>query len=216
MAERKQDARVERANEMDNAVHEAEHATNLAVEHSGTATQMQDQGKQAEYDRAMAQRSDANRRALQAELRRIKAVTGNDPDVTWVVSNRVDDRPALYEVDDRHPSGNAYVAGSTPDFVFRTPAVLRLLNEGVLVEVPEPKDGPKKPLVVAAPTVGMTAAAQPGQPIRLGRALDPDLFDPGAREQVKAQQEGKPQEVAVPYGVVVPPAVAPERDTVRR
>lgn len=105
----------------------------------------------------------------------------------WVLSNRLDDRTVLWERDAAHPGGEAFVAGATPAYVGRTGAIEGLLRDGLLIEVPEPKDGPKKPLVgeVAAPEA---QADVPGQAVRLGRTLDPDLF-PTTPESVKKQQD---------------------------
>lgn len=133
----------------------------------------------------------------------------------WVVSNRVDDRVVLWERDPQHPGGEAFVGGSAPAEVGRTGEVERLLHAGLLLEVPEPQDGPKKPLPAAA-VQPAEAAAAPGQVTRLGRALDPDLFPQSAIAQAEKQQEKLPDELPVPAGAVVPPLPAPEREARRR
>lgn len=132
----------------------------------------------------------------------------------WVMSNRVDDRVALFERDPAHPGGEAFVGGAGVAQVGRTTRVVTLLRDGLLVEVPEPPDGPKKP--VATPAVADPAPAnQPGQPIALGRTPDPELFGEKVGQVTKAQ-ERLPDEVPVPGGVVVPPEPAPARETRRR
>jgi hypothetical protein len=134
----------------------------------------------------------------------------------WVLSNRVDDRVVLWERDPAHPDGGeAFVAGSTPAFVGRTGTVERLLQQGLLLEVPEPKDGPKKPTPIG-PSVAGVAAAMPGQATRLGRTPDPDLFPSDAIAKVEQRQEELPDEVPVPAGTVVPQAPTSERETRRR
>lgn len=52
------------------------------------------------------------------------------PKTQWVVSNRDDERVALWDPDDVHPGGYAWVAGKVPDEVAMTPDVaLKLRNE---------------------------------------------------------------------------------------
>lgn len=134
----------------------------------------------------------------------------------WVLSNRIDDRVVLFERDPAHPDGGeAFVAGGTPALVGRTGEVSRLLQQGLLVEVPEPRDGPKKPVSIGPVDAGV-AGAMPGQVARLGRKLDPDLFPQSAIEKVEARQEQLPTEMPVPAGTVVPQAPASERETRRR
>jgi hypothetical protein len=132
-----------------------------------------------------------------------------------VLSNRADDRVVLWERDPRHPGGEAFVGGSGPDLVARTPEVERLLRAGLLLEIPEPPDGRKKP-TTDYEALPEERTDQPGQPIRLGRELDPELVPEGAQRKVLAQQEDAPEQVDVPAGTVVPPAPEPERSTSRR
>lgn len=134
-----------------------------------------------------------------------------EQDAIWVLSNRVDDRVVLWEVDPAHPGGEAFVGGSGPDKVARTPRVNALLRSGELVEIPEPPDGPKKPVQDYGPTPESARPDQPGEPTRLGRVPDPAIVPPDAAEQVQAQQERAGDQVPVPGGVEVPPPPAPER-----
>lgn len=133
----------------------------------------------------------------------------------WVMSNRLDDRVVLFERDPAHPSGEAFVAGSTPAFVGRTGDVERLLREGQMIEVPEPADGRKKPIPVGDEALG-EANALPGRVTPLGRKLDPDLYPKGTTKAVEEQQERAGDELAVPAGTVVPPEPPAERETRRR
>lgn len=93
----------------------------------------------------------------------------------WVLSNRQDDRVVLWERDTAHPGGEAFVAGATPACVGRTAEVERLLRDNLLTEVSEPKDGPRKPIVDEVP-LEEAAPDMPGQPTRLGRTPDPEVF----------------------------------------
>ncbi len=45
------------------------------------------------------------------------------------------DKVVLFEIDDRHPGGEAFVAGDKPVEVFPTPRVTALIREEKLVEV---------------------------------------------------------------------------------
>lgn len=45
------------------------------------------------------------------------------------------DEIVLFEVDNRHPGGEAFVAGDTPVEVFPTPRVTALIREERLIEV---------------------------------------------------------------------------------
>jgi len=124
----------------------------------------------------------------------------------WVLSNRKDDRTVLWEQDAAHPGGEAFVGGSAPAHVAKTPAIEGLLRSGLIIEIPEPPDGPKKPIPVTA-NVGDFVLNQPGQPIQLGRAVDPDLLaGPSAEKAVARAQEAAPDAIKVPSGVVIPPA----------
>ena len=133
----------------------------------------------------------------------------------WVLSNRKDNRVVLWERDAAHPGGEAYIAGSAPAPVGKTGEVARLLREGQLIEVPEPKDGPKKPRILEAVSPE-AAAAMPGQTTPLGRKPDPELFSDSEVDRIEKVQEKLPDEVAVPQGVVVPPEPEPERARSRR
>lgn len=126
-------------------------------------------------------------------------------DTIWVMSNRRDNRVVLWERDAAHPGGEAFVASSAPAEVGKTGAVERLMREGLLVEVSEPKDGPKKPLTVEAVDPSETADG-PGRPTRLGRAIDGDLFNDAAVKRIEDKQDAAPREVPVPAGAIVPPA----------
>ena len=131
----------------------------------------------------------------------------------WVMSNRHDDRVVLFEHDAAHPGGEAFVGGDGPDQVARTTRVVTLLRDGLLIEVPEPVDGRKKPVAVPARSESV-AANQPGQPIALGREPDPERYGTDV-DAIKAAQAAGPDSVAVPVGVVVPP-VESNRETSRR
>lgn len=134
----------------------------------------------------------------------------SDPNILWVISNRQDDRVVLFERDPRHPGGEAFVGGPAPDKVYRTGEVERLLHTGELVEIPEPPDGPKKPIEVA-PVISQAPPAMPGQPIRLGRKLDPDLVPAGAQAKVAQRQQQAPREIR--SKATVPPEPKGEKET---
>ncbi len=124
----------------------------------------------------------------------------------WVISNRRDDRTVLWEQNVAHPGGEAFIGGAGPANVAKTPAIESLLRSGLIIEIPEPPDGPKKPIPVTANT-GDFVLNQPGQPIQLGRAVDPDLLAGASAEKAVAKaQENAPDTIAVPSGVVIPPA----------
>ena len=120
----------------------------------------------------------------------------------WVASNRKDDRVVLFELDPAHPGGEAFVGGDSVARVARTPQVNGLLREGLLVEIPEPPDGPKKPLPIADDP-SLRPADGPGQPIRLGRELDPDLVPTAGEGKVAAQQDAAPDQI--PSTATLPP-----------
>lgn len=142
-----------------------------------------------------------------------KPVGEGKANAIWVMSNRRDNRVVLFERSPQHPYGEAFVGGPAPAYVGRTGAVEGLLREGLLIEVPEPADGPKKPLPLP-PAAVFPGAAQPGQPIPLGRVPDPELWKPG---QIKEIQAGQRQgEAPVPPGTVVPKEPGAERTTTRR
>jgi hypothetical protein len=127
-----------------------------------------------------------------------------EAEIIWVISNRQDDRVVLHERDARHPGGEVFIGGPTPAPAYRTAEITRLLFSGEIIEIPEPPDGPKKPQPVQA-VVPQTAPAQPGQPIRLGRKLDPDLVPKGALRAVEAKQESLPTLIASKATVPPPP-----------
>lgn len=128
----------------------------------------------------------------------------------WVISNRQDDRVVLSEKHPDHPGGEAFVGGSAPDYVFRTPEIERCLRDGLMVEIPEPPEGRKKPIPLSAVDTSV-AAAQPGQPTQLGRKFDPEIVPDGALQQVQQKQEEAPESVPVPRGVIVPSTPGPDR-----
>ncbi len=140
----------------------------------------------------------------------------DDNDKTiWVMSNRQDDRAVLWERDAAHPGGEAFIASGVPDHVARTGEVERLLRSGELVEVPEPADGPKKPVQVEA--VDLSANQDgPGRPTRLGRKPDPELFNDGEVKRIEAKQEDTPDSLAVPADAIVPPDESTDRTRSRR
>jgi hypothetical protein len=63
----------------------------------------------------------------------------------WVQSGKNDGRVALFEQDERHPNGEAFVA-ETPVQVAITLLVERKLVSGELVKVDEPKKVEEKPI----------------------------------------------------------------------
>lgn len=57
-------------------------------------------------------------------------VPGTGTKTQWLVSNRKDDRVALWEPDEAHPEGgHAWLAGKVPAEVALTPAVSQLLRD---------------------------------------------------------------------------------------
>jgi|SRR5215471_94483 len=162
----------------------------------------------------MATKQAASKTKADASTAAAKGDQGaHDDETIWVMSNRKDDRVVIWERDDRHPGGEAFVGGSAPDEVFRTPEIEGLLRAGLLVEVPEPKGStdakaddynPKKPLLVDA-LAGAYPAAQPGQAIALGREPDPDLYSESDVEAIKEAVAEAPSEAPAPRGAIVPP-----------
>lgn len=207
---------AERKAEEANAAAEAEAANAEAQNATMEQGALMGRGLITQAEQAAARRLDADKRAREAEMRRVTLLVGDDPDVLWVMSNRVDDRVVLSERDDRHPGGEAFVAGSAPEHVFRTPMVAQLLNDGLLIEVPEPKDGPRRPLALPAAGVIVDVSNQPGQVIRLGRTPDPELYTDAQKKEIEKAQAAKPSEVAVPRAVIVPQPPAAERETAAR
>lgn len=162
-------------------------------------------------EQAKAQ-EEANRQQAEAETQRaqqavLDAAEASDDedaepaDLAWFISNRKDDRVVLFEKDDQHPDGECFIGGSAPDFCARTPEVARLLREGLILEIPEPPDSRKKPLVGHTGKQSANYADAPGEPIRLGRVIDPELLGVSGKSAVEKQQRGKPDEVPVPAGV---------------
>jgi len=139
------------------------------------------------------------------------------------MSARTDDRVVIFERDPRHPGGEAFIAGATPDYVYRTPQINQLVMNGLIVEVPEPKrtikvlqDGEEvevpNPRYPAESGIepGNLFATQPGRPIPLGRKLDPDLYDPEAIAAVERRLAGRPNEIT-PNGAYIPTAAEVDR-----
>lgn len=133
----------------------------------------------------------------------------------WAISNRQDDRTVLFERDPVHPGGEAFIGGSVPDCVAKTPEVERLLRSGEIIEIPEPPESRKKPLLDGSAVFEATRPDMPGQTVRLGRQLDPELVPEGAAK-VMQQQAAAPAELPLPAGVVVPPEPEPQRESRRR
>lgn len=59
---------------------------------------------------------------------------GDEPKVLCVKSARADDRVVLWEVDDTHPEGEAWIAGAAPALVGETGTVAKMLKEGTILE----------------------------------------------------------------------------------
>jgi len=134
----------------------------------------------------------------------------------WVHSNRQDDRTVIYEPDPLHPGGQAFIGGEGPDHVYRTAAIEALLQSGELIEVPEPLrfiEDPETGEKVPNPyypdqnytQAGEVAANMPGQPVQLGRKLNPNLWDAATMADVARRQAYMPQQRPVPPGGIVPP-----------
>lgn len=80
-----------------------------------------------------------------------------------VSAARQDGRVALWERHPDHPGGEVFVAaGGGPVQAACTPAVLRALAEGALVEQPRPQPAPEPPAVIAE-TAAQEVAAAPGR-----------------------------------------------------
>lgn len=138
------------------------------------------------------------------------AATEQGQDFIWLVSNRKDDRVVLHERDPRHPGGEVFIGGPTPDKAFKTAEVVRLLHSGEAIEIPEPPKSRKKPIDTEA-VVEHVAPAQPGQAIGLGRAFDPELVPAGAVRQVQGKQNALPRSIA--SKALVPPPPKTEKDS---
>lgn len=136
----------------------------------------------------------------------------------WFVSNRTDDRTVLFERDPRHPGGETFIGGSAPARAYRTPNIERLLMSGEIIEVPEPRrtlvvydpetdsqieiPHPKRPIDIGLDP-GLLRLDSPGQPTRLGRRLDPDLWEENELRDVARRQNAMPREIR-PMGSFVP------------
>lgn len=138
----------------------------------------------------------------------------SDGEPIWVLSNRVDDRVVLFERSPEHPGGEAFVGGAAPARVGRTGTVEDLLRRGLLLEVPEPPEGPKKPKPTAA-VAEFARAQQPGQPIRLGRVPNPDIWKGEDLKQIERARAAAPKEVPLAPGTIVP-QVPEQRSASRR
>lgn len=138
-----------------------------------------------------------------------------DNELIWVLSNRVDDRVAFSEQDPAHPGGWAVVGGDGPERIARTPRAVGALREGVIIEIAEPQDGPRKPLPLDAPGAAGEPPDMPGRVARLGRKLPEGLLAPADEARAAKAQAAAPDEVPVPAGVVVPPDET-ERTSTRR
>lgn len=139
-----------------------------------------------------------------------------DEGVFWVHSNRADDRTVIFERDERHPGGEAYIGGTGSVEVFPTPEIQRLMREGLIIKVPEPPKDSRKHPVSTEPVYDTNYANQPGEPIQLGRDFDPELVPESAMADINRQQENIPDEVPVPSGVEIPPATQADKTPVRR
>lgn len=157
--------------------------------------------QQAEATKAR-QQADAEMELARAT--RYAEERGEKAEFIWVISNRVDDRTVLHEQDDAHPSGECFIGGSSPDLCFRTTAVDAAIRRGEAVVTPEPKDSRFKPVITLIASSIAPNADQPGEPTRLGRTLNPDLYEAGDIKQVQAAQDKQPDEIAVPAGVQKP------------
>jgi|SRR5947209_8677116 len=145
----------------------------------------------------------------------------------WVASNRADNRAVGFWLDEHQPGGQVFL-GPGVELVARTPDIEALLNQHVIIEVPEPRrwrrdpetgddmrdeqgrriPNPKYPAAkVADPTRSM--AAQPGRPAPLGRNFDPDLFDEEQLQEIRRRQARAPRELPAPMGGVVPGVTHP-------
>lgn len=136
----------------------------------------------------------------------------------WVISNRKDDRTVLFERDALHPGGEAFIGGSGPEHVARTARIEELLRSGEIIEIPEPPEkigeepNRKKPVPTQA-VEGGPAPAQPGQPIPLGRELDPDIVPLSAQKKVQAAQAEAPSHIK--SRAEVPPPAKGEKESSR-
>lgn len=129
----------------------------------------------------------------------------DNPELIWVRSNRVDDRVAFPEQDPAHPGGFASVGGDAPERIAKTPRAIQALREGLIVQIAEPVDGPRKPLPLDVPGAAGEPPDMPGRAVRLGRPIPEGLLAPADEAKAVQAREAAPDEVPVPAGVVVPP-----------
>lgn len=135
-----------------------------------------------------------------------------NPKFVWLVSNRQDDRVVVHERDDAHPGGECFIGGSGPDYCAHTGLIDRYIREGLIIEIPEPPASRKKPLVFPAET-GERGPDVPGEPIRLGRKVDPDLMTVAGAGTIKKTQARAPKKIAVhPDVVLVPEKTGTDKD----
>jgi len=174
----------------------------------------EDVPSQADLDKEAVEREKALSRQRGAPEDQLKDW---EDKLLWVHSNRKDDRVVVYEVDPIHPGGQAFVGGEGPDHVYRTGAIEALLQSGELIEVPEPaktwtnpETGEEEPNPYYPDQnysqAGDIPPAMPGQPIQLGRKLNPNLWDEGQMTEIQRRQAYMPSYRPVPAGVIVPPA----------
>jgi hypothetical protein len=131
----------------------------------------------------------------------------------WLVSNRVDDRVVIWEVDIRHPGGEVMLGGSSPRRAYLTPDIEQLIYSGWLVDVPPPlryvQDGDgtvlpnRKYPQQHGPDLSILRVAMPGQPTPLGRKLDPELWSQEMRDEVARRTRGLPKEAPVPKETII-------------
>jgi hypothetical protein len=142
--------------------------------------------------------------------------------LTWVVSNRADNRMVGAWKDPNQPGGEVSL-GPGVELVAKTAEIEALIQQGLIIEVPEPKrwlthpetnepmrdeqgrtiPNPKYP-APKQPDPNQHAPAQPGHPTPLGRALDPDLFDEDQIAEIRRRQSRLPREIPAPVGGIVP------------
>jgi hypothetical protein len=114
----------------------------------------------------------------------------------WVLSNREDDVVVGWEQDPRHPGGEAFIGGSAPDHVYKTPMVNKALYDQTARVVPEPARMIVHPIsgeryvnplhLMQSPEKTAVPRGLPGQPIKLGRPLDPMYY---STEEIDAHEK---------------------------
>jgi hypothetical protein len=138
----------------------------------------------------------------------------------WVHSNRTDDRVVLMEIHPAHPGGQAFVGGPGVAKVGRSPEIERLLYTGELIEVPEPPKtvkndngdsipNPRYP-VVGTGSGQPPVTQQPGQPILLGRQVDPEIWGENGKQvaqDVRRRQRSMPGAINPAPGGITPPGM---------